>query len=811
MRVPISWLKDYVDLTLTPAELADRLTFSGLEVEGIETVGSDYAGLIAAEVRTIAPHPNADKLRICKVFDGSGELSVVCGAWNFSEGAKVILAPVGCQLPNGMKIKPAKIRGEPSSGMLCAADELGLSDDHSGLMLLPSATVPGTPASQLLGPPETVLVVEVTPNRPDCLSLIGIAREVAALTGARLKIPEIPATESGTEIDDVIRVTVEDAQGCPRYTARAIRGVKAAESPEWMKKRLTLAGVRPISNLVDITNYVMLECGQPLHAFDYRLLQGGQIVVRRARPGETFATLDGVQRPITPEMLMIADAHRPVALAGIMGGAGSEIQSDTADVLLESACFLGPDIRKTVRKLNLSTESSYRFERGVDPFLSDWAGRRAAHLMVELAGGRLVRGVVDVFSTPPEPRRLDLRFQKARDLLGVALDDERMIAILASLGIACEQKTEDHCTVRIPSWRADLELEADLIEELVRIDGLDKIPVLAPAARLVPGADESFWRAETGVRNLLVGLGATEVMHYSFVSGKFLDQFNATDTDCRVVLPLPISADHTTLRNSLVPQMVDVLGRNRARQVADAVLFELGRVFCKKADGTYGEETRVCVGIMGSGGRLATTKQAQPTADEVLQWGKGFLMELCRAARIPTRKSGGLRLLQVDFAPVELPYGEPGGALSVAIEGRPAGVLTLMRRTLMTGWRIQDPVVVFEIALPVLTPHVADVPAVKPVSVYPLVMRDLAMTVDESVRHQQVVEAIRAAAPTELIDIRLFDIYRGKNLGEGRKSLAYRFTYQSDKKTLTDEEANKLHEGIMQTVTRELKAEIRAG
>lgn len=811
MRVPISWLKEYVELTLTPAELAERLTFSGLEVEGIETVGSDFAGLITAEVRSIAPHPNADKLRICKVFDGSSELSVVCGAWNFSEGAQVILAPVGCRLPNGMKIKPAKIRGEPSFGMLCAADELGLSDDHSGLMLLPPTTIPGTPLSELLGPPETVLVVEVTPNRPDCLSLMGIAREVAALTGARLKRPAVPEDEAGSEIDEVIRVTVEDTTGCPRYTARAIRGVKVAESPEWMKKRLTLAGVRPINNLVDITNYVMLECGQPLHAFDYRLLEDHQIVVRRARADEVFSTLDGIPRTLTPKMLMIADARRPVALAGVMGGAGSEIQDDTADVLLESACFLGSDIRKTSRQLNLSTESSYRFERGVDPLLSDWAGRRAAHLMVELAGGRLVGGVVDVFPMPPVLRRLTLRFQKARDLLGVELGDERMVAILASLGISCEEQTADQCTVCIPSWRPDLEIEADLIEELVRIDGLDQIPVIAPAARLVPGADEHPWRAETGARNRLVGLGATEVMHYSFVSGKFLDPFDAADAGHRVVLPLPISADHTTLRNSLIPQMVDVLGRNRARQVSDAVLFELGRVFFKKADGTYGEETRICVGLMGSVGRLASLRQTPPTADEALQWGKGLLLELCRTAQIPTRKSGGLRLLQVDFKPMDVPYGEPGGALSVTLEGQPAGILTLMRRTLMAEWRIQDPVVVFEITMAALTPHIADVPAVKPVSVYPLVMRDLAMTVDESVKHQQVVDVIRSAAPAELIDIRLFDIYRGKNLGEGRKSLAYRFTYQSEKKTLTDEEANQLHEAIMQTVTRELKAEIRVG
>lgn len=810
MRVPISWLKDYVSIELSPKELADRLTFSGLEVEGIVTVGSSFEGIMAAEVRAQSPHPNADQLRMCQIFDGKTELTLVCGASNFNVGDKVVLAPSGSQLPNGMKIKTAKIRGQISAGMLCAEDELGLSDDHSGILILPPDTIPGTPLSKVLGPPETVLVIEVTPNRPDCLSMIGIAREISALTGAPLRVPAFTLKESDKPVDQFISVTVEDGEGCRRYTARAIEGVSIAPSPSWMQRRLNLAGVRPINAVVDVTNYVMLECGQPLHAFDHVLLGGSKIIVRRARPGEAMATLDGVPRPITPEMLMIADAHRPVAVAGVMGGAGSEIRQETSCVLLESAAFTPVDIRKTARTLGMSTESSYRFERGVDPNLAEWASRRATALIVDCSGGRVARGVVDVYPRPAAPRRLEIRHDRARDLLGIELPLPRIKAVFDALELKVIEQDSRRTAVRVPTFRFDLEREADLIEELARIEGLDKIPAPAPLSRIVPDVDDRPWQTETLCRHYLVGLGLTETMHYSFLSDKLLNLFDPSDAPLRVVLPNPISADHTTLRNSLIPQMVETLGKNRAHQLDEAALFEMGRVFTVGPDGRYREETRIVVGLMGSPGRLTATKQAAPEAEEVFQWARGLLFELCRLMRVRSLKSGGMTALDVALQPLSKPYAIPGSAFDVVIEGKACGVILMLSDALREEWRISDPVAIFEVPLSGLAAHCFKTPAMAPLSIYPSVMRDLAIVVAETVRHEDIEAVIRKAAPPELIRLHLFDIYRGKSIGEGRKNMAYSFTYQSSQKTLTDDEANALHKVIMDAVVRELQAEIRA-
>ena len=389
MRTPLSWLTDYIELTETPRQLADRLTFSGTEVEGIETIGSDFTGFVVAEVRAVERHPNADKLSVCKVFDGAQELQVVCGAPNVTAGGKYPFAPVGVTVPNGgFVIKKAKIRGVESFGMLCAADELGLSTDHAGLLVLDAKWNAGAPLATVLGPPETVLELEVTPNRADCLSLLGLARELGAVYGKSVKVPSCTLQVAGSRA--AVSVSVEDTAGCPRYTARLLENVTIGPAPAWMQKRLELAGIRAINNVVDITNYVMLECGQPLHAFDRDLLVEGRVVVRRARAGERMATLDGQERELDPSMLVIADAERPVALAGVMGGAGSEIRDTTKNILLESAAFRPGDIRATARKVGLSTESSYRFERGVDLEMVDWASRRAAALLVEYAGATLV-------------------------------------------------------------------------------------------------------------------------------------------------------------------------------------------------------------------------------------------------------------------------------------------------------------------------------------------------------------------------------------------------------------------------------------
>ncbi|MDZ4200247.1 MAG: phenylalanine--tRNA ligase subunit beta, partial [Kiritimatiellia bacterium] len=433
MRVSMEWLKDYVDIEDSPNQVADRLTFSGVEVEGIEPFGADLTGLVVAEVREVSRHPNADRLTVCRVWDGLGEKQVVCGAPNVRMGGHYPFAPVGVTLPGGAKIRPAQLRGVDSEGMLCAEDELGISTDHAGLMELPATLAAGTPLDTALGRPDTVLDLEITPNRPDCLSLMGIARELAVLYHLPLKRPTVAFTESGDAMDTMARVTVEAPDLCPRYLARVITGLTHAAAPEWMRRRLRAAGIRPIRLIVDVTNYVLLECGHPLHAFDLDRLHKNQIRVRRASVGERMRTLDDVERELQPDMLVIADAEKAVAVAGVMGGSGSEIREDTRRVLLESACFFPGSIRRTARKLALNTESSHRFARGTDADTADWASRRAASLLQSLSGASVAMGSIDARAPAAPPVTVTCRWSSFARALGEPADPEDISKTLSAL------------------------------------------------------------------------------------------------------------------------------------------------------------------------------------------------------------------------------------------------------------------------------------------------------------------------------------------------------------------------------------------
>jgi phenylalanyl-tRNA synthetase beta chain len=805
----LSWLKEYVDVELAPKELASLLTFSGTEVEGIKTIGGDFTGIVVAEVLSVERHPNADRLTVCQVNSGTETLTVVCGAPNVAAGIKVPLAPVGTLVPNGLKIKKAKVRGVESFGMLCAADELGLSEDHSGLMILPPETKVGTPFAEIAGPPETVLELEVTSNRPDCLSMIGMAREVATLLGKPLKIPAPAVKEESRSIESMASVAIEDPLGCPRYTGRVLTGITIAPSPQWMQRRLAAAGIRPINNVVDITNYVMLECGQPLHAFDYELLEGRKIVVRRAKAGETMSTLDGAAREINPAMLMIADGNRPVAVAGVMGGAGSEIREVTRTVLLESAYFKPSDIRKTSKKLGLSTDSSYRFERGVDIENVDWASRRAAQLMVELAGGIAAKGVIDVFPAKPARVQVSLRLERARDLLGIQIADETILAIFKALGLGLVSRDAVRCVVEIPSYRVDLAQEADLIEEIARIHGLDKVPSPSPVAKIIPGADDKPTRAILSCRANLVGLGLSEIMNYSFLSGRLLDLVGHGDPEKRVVLPNPISADHTVLRDSFIPQMIETLGKNRARQAREAALFEMGRVFFRDASGKNAEADRICIGLMGPVGRAGMAKTQPVKDEEMFQWISGILESMCRAQHVPEVVKGGLVRLDLELKPVNSPCYEEGRGVSVWISGACAGTMGLVSERVRNEWRLVDPVAVLEIDLAPLVANALRIPVSHALASFPGVDRDVALVVEDGVTHETIVKTIWTAAPPELVDVRLFDVYRGEGVGKGRKSMAYSLTYRSMEKTLTDEVANGFHEKVKAAICKDVGAEIR--
>ncbi len=802
MKVPISWLREYVDLDATPEELGDKLTFSGIEVEGIATIGSDYAGVVVGEVRHMEAHPGADRLRLCRVFNGTEEFQVVCGATNFEVGDKAPFAGVGVVLPGDFKIKKAKIRGELSFGMLCAEDELGISDEHDGIMILPRDTVAGTPLSDVLGPPDTVLELEITWNRPDCLSILGVAREFAALYGTKLKVPEIELTESDAVVSDFVSVSIEDPDGCPRYTARALTDIDIGPSPLWMQRRLAMCGVRPINNIVDVTNYVMLECGHPLHAFDHALLSNKQIVVRCAAEGETMDTLDDQPRSLTPAMLLIADAQKPVALAGIMGGAGSEIHGDTKTVLLESACFDPRRIRRTSSALSLSTESSHRFERGVNVETVDWAGNRAAQLMQQLAGASVAAGMVDVYPRKREPRQIKLDLARMDKLLGVSAGVDRVVSIFESLMIPVVEQTPSHVTVDVPAFRLDLEIEADLVEEVARMYGLAHVPDIVPQAKVVPTACDAPSRALFACRHNLIGLGLSEIMSYSFISESLLDSFSDQDRASRVVLPNPVSADHGVMRNSLVPQMVECLGRNHSRQITDAALFEIGKVFWLDGKKSVCEEDRVCIGLMGKigCGALDTRRTIKP--DEVFLWAKGVVEGLVSAQRVEA---------ELTFSPMEHPYSEPGEAVSIHLGELNLGCLGLLRKDLRHRHRMADPVAFAELSVAPLLTSVFKSPVFQPIPQYPAISRDVAIAVDQRVTHRDIIKVIQGAAPVELTGIDLFDIFTGEGVKQGSKSLGYSLTYRSFERTLTDEDANGYHEAIKDALKRELSVDIREG
>ncbi len=692
-----------------------------------------------------------------------------------------------------MKIKKAKLRGEVSQGMLCAEDELGLSADHTGILILPADAEPGTPLLDVIGGVETVLELEVTWNRPDCLSVIGMAREVAALYDMALKIPEPVLDETGKPVTEWTSVEVRDAADCPRYTARVLTEAELRPSPIWMRRRLTSCGVRPINNVVDITNYVMLECGHPLHAFDFSMLEASKIIVRRAAEGERVSTLDDEERTLTPEMLVIADASRPVAVAGIMGGAGSEISDATQTVLLESAAFDPARTHRTSVSLGLSTESSHRFERTVNRETVEWASRRAAALMAEHCGASIAEGVIDVYGGAGEAESIACRLPRLESLLGVSLGCDEVVEVLERLQIPVASADDGVITVIPPSFRPDLKIEADIFEEIARVHGLEEVPAADPIGRVVVDADDARPRAVAACREHLVGLGLSETMNYSFLSEQLLDRFGRNEAGQRVGLLDPVSADHGIMRDSLIPQMTESLGRNATHQELDAACFEIGRVFFLEG-GEIREEERLSIGLMG---QLAGQNDISPEGTFLRM--KGLLGELLRVQNAPA----------LSLSSVTHPAFETGWCTAILLKGEKVGILGLLEAGIRHQWRIQSPVAIAELNLDAILEQVHDVELFTPIPVYPCVDRDLALIVDESVRYGDVVRVIEDGAPAELTGVDLFDIFRSKEMGDGRKSMAYSLTYRSAERTLTDEETNRLHAEIMDRLRRELKAEIR--
>jgi len=812
MKLPLSWLNEYVKVDdIPPTELAEKLTRAGLQVETIETVGAEPLDdhFVVAEVVECVPHPDSDHLHVCKVNDGTETLQVVCGAPNMRQGIKTAFSKIGAVIPNGgFKIKKGKLRGVESFGMCCSSAELNLpGGNHDGIMEFPAETPAGAFLRDVLpgDKPETVFEIEVTWNRPDALSVVGLAREFGAILHREIKLPATDFVECDTDVNSEVAVVVEDPVKCPRYTARVVTSVEDGPSPELMKKRLELCGMRSLGLVVDVTNYVMLELGQPMHAFDHTRLAGRKIVVRCAKEGETMKTLDGVERKLDPSMLMICDAERPNAVAGVMGGEESEIASGTKTVLLESALFETSSTKFTATKLGLATESSYRYIRGVDKDLADFASRRAAHLLQKYGKAVIAKGIVDVDNrAKPFNPDVTLDFERARRLIGIPVGNDIMVFLLRGLGLIVRGNDSglyagvDKVTFSIPSWRYDLSLEADLVEEVARLYGLDNIPDTMPSAPSVSSLDDRPFRAKARVRELATSLGFSEAMHYSFLSKKELDDFDTRNAASRLEIPDPVSAEYGVMRDSLLPQMMGSLGRNASHQLETALLFEIGKIFFVK-DGKPAEAERLSLGFVGPVGREALRTRAQVTEEEAVLWMKGAVSELVAK----------LHAGHLEFAAAEHPAFAPGAALAVKLNGRQIGVLGALSAKLRHPYRLTTQMALCELELAPLLKRVDELGKVSAVPQFPLVRRDVALVAAKEVSFETIERIIRKSGGKELTRVALFDIFKAKDLKDGRRSLAYALEFRSSERTLTDDEVGRAFSRIVDALKATAGIEVR--
>ena len=797
MNVTLNWLKTYIDFEFFPSELADRLTMLGVEVESIKQLGAELEGVVVGSVTSIRPHPNADKLVLCQVDVGEmEELQIVCGAPNVRESMLAPVATIGATLPAGFTIKRAKLRGETSHGMLCSEKELGLSEDAAGLMELPTNIPLGTSFSEALGLDDVVFELEITPNRPDCLSLIGVAREIRAETGNPLKLPQVNFKESETDIRNLTSVTIDAPDLCPRYAARVIQGVKVGESPAWLQQRLESVGVGIINNIVDITNFVLMEYGQPLHAFDYHKLAENRIVVRRAANGEQLTTLDEVERELTPDMLVIADAEKPVALAGIMGGYDSEITETTCDILLESAYFNPSSVRSTAKALGINTEASYRFERGADPGIVPAALDRAAQLITELAGGTICEGIVDVYPGQQPLTRIQLRPERVNFILGTMIETAEMVQILSRLDFDVET-SGDIYQVTVPTFRSDITREIDLIEEIARVYGYDNIPTTLPKGDIPVPAPNPTTEVHKRIKRFLLAAGMMEAINYSFCAPTCFDKIRLDANDpLRDTLKLqnPLSPEMSVLRTTLLPSLLDNAQHNRNHQIDTIALFEMGSVFIR--NGVQKEPERVAGILAGQIGEGVYSNPYRPPDFFDIKGLVEGMLEVCGIADYALQKA-------------DVPTFHPGRNAEVVSGDRRIGTFGEAHPEVLENYDLPYKAYLFEFDLEGLVDAAIFAKRFEPISIYPKVARDLAIVVDKEILSDMPTGLIYATGGDAVETVRLFDVYEGEQVPEGKKSLAYTITYHSATETLTDKAVNALHDKVVERLNQELGAELR--
>ncbi|MBQ2035862.1 MAG: phenylalanine--tRNA ligase subunit beta [Peptococcaceae bacterium] len=809
MQVSYNWLKDYVDIDLTADQLAEVMTRAGVAVEHVIPTNKGVSGVIAALVLDKTPVPDTH-LNLCHVTtDGENNIQVVCGAPNVAEGQKIPFATVGAELPGGIKIKKAKLRGVESNGMICSAKELGIDPEQippeqkDGILVLPEDTVLGTPITEILGLDDYILELDLTPNRSDCLSVLNIAKEIGALLGKEVRLPQPEFTADTDDINSLMAVSIEAPELCHRYAGKMIRGIKVQPSPFWLQHRLQCAGMRPINNIVDVTNYVMMEYGQPLHAFDYHELADHKINVRTAAADEKIVTLDSQERVLKDDMLLICDGARAVAVAGVMGGENTEVTDNTVDVFIESAYFQPTCVRRTSTRLGLRSEASIRFEKGINMETVLTAAERAAQLMQLTGGGVVVGGAIDNHPTKHEAVTIELQLAKVNALLGTEISDEKIKEILTSLNFNIVTDNGASIVVEVPGYRPDCSIPEDLIEEVARVYGYDAIPQTLPYGTSGRGTLTPAQKLRDAVINKLAGLGLCEVMNYSFINKNNDEKLGYPADDIRrnsVPILNPLSEEQGHMRTSIVPGLMKTVLFNHNHRNDDIAIFELGKIYLLEGElkpDTLANE-KWTLGIAMKGKSLTTWKQSGINYD--FYYLKGVIEELMEE----------LKIADVDYVPCkDNSIYHPGRAAYLYVNGQNAGVFGELHPTIADNYGVDDRVYLAEIDVDVLVAVGSTNIQVKALPKFPASTRDMAVVVAETVAASDLEKAIRSAGSELLDDVKIFDVYQGGQIAEGYKSIAFALTFQADR-TLTVEEVAADYDKIFAVLEADFNATMRA-
>lgn len=792
MKILLSWLKDYIDITETPQRIADALNMTGLEVEEILQPGENLHNIVVGQILSKGPHPDADKLSLCQVNVGRAQpLQIVCGANNMKEGDKVPVAVVGARLPSGFEISNAKIRGVESFGMMCSKQELGLAEDHTGLYILPQDAEIGEDIVKALGMDDVIFDISITPNRGDALSHLGIARELSAIFNLPLHRDPLSTEDGDGDVASSIKVNIENNELCSRYGARIVHNVKVGPSPDWLKERLEKVGLRPINNVVDITNYVMLDIGHPMHAFDLSEIEGNQIIVRTAIKDEKITTLDEIEHKLDSSMLVIADSAKPVALAGVMGGLHSSVKESTTSILLEAACFNPISVRKTAKKLGMASDSSYRFERGVNIDNVPIALNEAAKHLQETASGKPMKGIVDVYPKPEILKQIRLRSRRFNKVIGINLSPGQIETYLLRLKLEARRDGED-VIVSVPPYRHDLEMEVDLIEEVARMYGYNNIPETLPAITSVPQLPKPIQKIETRLRNHLISSGFSEIITYSFIPECVDEAFNEKQA---LKLKNPLSEDLGAMRTSLKWGMHDALKRNVLNDEFSLKFFEIGKVFHPAAGELSEEHSRLCLGFCGAIDPLNWKKHNESYDIFVV---KGLLQNI-----------GQLFRLKLRFAPSSNSLFHPANQMEISIGKTCVGALGQLHPNFIDNKKMPKSIYLAELDLGAMAKVTNEVAKMVPITSLPPVRRDLALLSPVEVPHRDIIKILQTEGKKLLEDCHLFDVYQGKGIEDGYRSMAYSLTFRGADKTLTDAEIQPLIDNMVAKLDKNLKIKLR--